>query len=347
MGLGRLMRLILAIPTFHNGIIATGAYNTVKRLVEKLGTLAFFVPAQACDRRGECIYPATSSEVLERHPIFQRVKRQIDNIAKIIKMLDVKPDRLTIILHTELRAPLWHEEGFRRLYAALLKKLPVYMRDARIDQRLVGEVLVELHPGFPGRWCWKGREERRDCYNVEMHARMMRDVIDELSEACPSSISCRFTLENRSSSVSIDWEKAERMNGAIRVEFYARGARPQALATFYDVVEELRLLGRDASATLDLPQHVESIVSRMYGRRWWKKRDPWDTLRVIAEDELGKLGSLVTRVRVSSLHVHWVGLGEDGQAHLPLSSIPRRCEALPEAHWEACSGARWHRLRGP
>ena len=323
-GPGRLLELVLAIPTFHREVVKAGAYNAVRRLVERVGAIAFFVSAQACNRRGECIYPATSSTVSEHHPLFGKVRQQFDEVAAMLETLSVRPEKISIILHTELRAPLWHEEGFRKLYAVLLEKLPAYMRGARIEPRLVDEVLVELHPGFPERGCWRGRR-RRDCYNVGMHARMMRDVIDELRESCPSSISCRFTLENRSSSVSIDWGKAERLNGAIRVEFYARGARPQALATFYDVAEELKLLGRGAAATLDLPQHVESVVSRMYGRGWWKRRDPWATLRVVAENELEKLANLVGGVQVSSLHVHWWGPGIIGR---PISHYPIPSDAL-------------------
>ena len=303
---------MLVIPSFYSNVIS----SVDPTYLLKVQDVGIFIPAQICKlcRDGYvCDFEVDESRV-EDSILFRNVKAQIERAKDILKILN-RQRISVVVLHTEFRIPLWFEEWFRRLYAKLLSSLPELLSIADIETE---HIVVEMHPGFNKLRCYSAWDSL--CIDIRQHARIIAESVKELLEACPQNISCTFTIENRSGSPT----RIQRYDNSIKISRFT-SHKPQALATFYDVLRELRILNRKlkdvtkriiVGATLDMPQHIK-------GRR---HELPWNSeaLLKIAENELNTLLNRLARIISStskdvqvpilrSIHVHWFKVRKDGK----------------------------------
>ncbi len=317
--------LVVALPSFYTAVVRrllSLEQRDIAALLGKSDTIAFFVSSQICRKHNRNTYICDfKRNALKESILYSNVRlhlRKVSTIYNLLKKNELKPRKILVVIHSELRIPLWHEEWFVALYSELLGELPSLVKEALQDNIEISRVIIEMHPGFTNLKCYvssraSGKELLSRCRSIDAHAAIMAKAIERLDSSCPNNIKCSYTIENRSGSptrVSIE----EDGKTAVISGFSSR--QPQALATFYDLMHEIRYL-RDflpnnlatrVGVTLDLPQHLQGagLASGGVTLEWLLDTGLMEVKRITKE---------LLKVReplLHSVHVHWFKLGKKG-----------------------------------
>ncbi|AEM39101.1 hypothetical protein Pyrfu_1242 [Pyrolobus fumarii 1A] len=322
MALQRDVNAVLVVPSFYHNVVSMDL-GSVLEAQYGVRIAGVFLPAQICRQdRGSYVCDFERTE-LEGSILYTNVKNQLVKLQRVSGVLEQLGYRIsTVVVHTELRMPLWSEGWFRKLYARLLSVLPSLLEEAGIDAK---HVVVEMHPGFNEPQCYSRVQLDRSCVDVGRHAGMIVDAIGDLLESCPSGVECMFTIENRSGSPT----QVRRYGNIVEISGFT-SRRPQALASFYDVLEEIRIVSRAAKetlggvpvgATLDIPQHLRGLYRQLPKEQ--------KGILGVAKEELDRLlEKLASTARelgmpvLRSLHIHWFGSRSNGvpETHAALTN---------------------------